>query len=242
MKKPARTGRRRREALPAGVAAAIALTAATCTGTGAAQAAQPDRPDALAAAAPPSFSCTNPQPASTVQGTPDVRSVPQIESISLVPRAGGLLVSYKFRAPLVLAPEGVYLSWAIYVYRHRSDAGTPQRAVELQVEDRGKGWEPSGWTILASIGTDASPVAGSVQTDAAGDQLRTFFPAGFTNLRPPFYWFASQEEYRAYLPVANKAHPQNWNVNGSVTTDCPVGVRVNPNSLPDGAKLLSAGA
>jgi hypothetical protein len=168
--------------------------------------------------------------------------VPKIESISLVPRAGGLLVSYKFRTPLVLAPEGVYLSWAIYVYRHRSDAGAPQRAVELQVEDRGKGWEPSGWTILASIGTDASPVAGSVQTDAAGDQLSTLFPAGFTNLRPPFYWFASQEEYRAYLPEANKAHPQNWNVNGSVTTDCPVGVRVSPNSLPDAAKLLSAGA
>ena len=229
-------------ALPAGIAAAIALTTATFSGTGVAQGAQPARPYALAAAAPSRFSCTNPQPSSTVQGTPDVRSVPQIESISLVPRAGGLLVSYKFRTPLVLAPEGVYLSWAIYVYRHRSDAGAPQRAVELQVEDRGKGWEPSGWTILASIGTNASPVAGSVQTDAAGDQLSTFFPAGFTNLRPPFYWFASQEEYRAYLPVANKAHPQNWNVNGSVTTDCPVGVRVNPNSLPDGAKLLSAGA
>ena len=239
MKKPARTGRRCRVLLPAGVAAAIALTTATCTGTGAAQPA-PRYP--LAAAAPTSFSCTNPQPSSTVQGTPDVRSVPQIESIGLVPRAGGLVVSYKFRTPLVLAPEGVYLSWVIYVYRHRSDAGAPQRAVELQVEDRGKGWEPSGWTILASIGTDASPVAGSVQTDTAGDQLSTFFPAGFTNLRPPFYWFASQEEYRAYLPVANKAHPQNWNVNGSVTTDCPVGVRVSPNSLPDGAKLLSAGA
>jgi len=152
------------------------------------------------------------------------------------------LVSYRFRTPLVLAPEGVYLSWTIYVYRHRSDAGKSQRAVGLQVEDRGKGWEPTGWTILASIGTDASPVDGSVQTDAARDELSTFFPAGFTNLQPPFYWFASQEEYRAYLPEANKAHPQNWNVNGSVTTDCPAGVRLTPNSLPDAARLLSAGA
>jgi hypothetical protein len=151
------------------------------------------------------------------------------------------VVSYKFRAPVVLAPEGVYLSWAIYVYRHRSDAGKANKAIELQVENRGKGWEPTGWTILASIGTDASPVEGSVQTDAAGDELSTFFPAGFTDLRPPFYWFASQEEYRAYLPEANKAHPQNWNVNGSVTTDCPSGVRPTPNSLPDAARLLSAG-
>ena len=177
-----------------------------------------------------------------MQGNPDVSSVPKIASISLVPRAGGLVVSYKFAAPLVLAPEGVYLSWAIYVYRHRSDAGKADKAIELQVENRGKGWEPTGWTILASIGTDASPVEGSVQTDAAGDELSTYFPAGFTNLRPPFYWFASQEEYRAYLPEANKAHPQNWDVNGSVTTDCPAGVRPTPYSLPDGARLLSAGA
>jgi len=237
--KPARTGRRCGAVLPLSVTFAVALTTVTCTGAGVAQPA-PHQAPAVATTA--SFSCTNPQPSSTVQGNPHVSSVPQIESVSLVPRAGGLLVSYKFRTPLALVPEGVYLSWAIYVYRHRSDAGKSQRAVLLQVEDRGKGWEPSGWTILASIGTDASPVEGSVQTDKAGDELSTFFPAGFTNLLPPFYWFASQEEYRAYLPEANKAHPQNWNVNGSVTTDCPVGVRPSPNSLPNAAKLLSAGA
>lgn len=239
MKKPARTARRFGTVLPAAVAVAGALTTATCTDTSAAQ--QAPRLSLVAAVAT-SFSCTNPQQASTVQGNPDVSSVPEIESISLVPRAGGLVVSYKFGAPLVLAPEGVYLSWAIYVYRHRSDAGKPDKAIELQVENRGKGWEPTGWTILASIGTDTSPVDGSVQADAAGDELSTFFPAGFTNLRPPFYWFATQEEYRAYLPEANKAHPQNWNVNGSVTTDCPAGVRLTPNSLPDGARLLSARA
>jgi hypothetical protein len=238
VKKPAHTGRRCGAVLSASVVAALALTSATSTATSAAQTA----PRFALVAAAGGFSCNNPQPSSTVQGNPHVSSVPRIESISLVPRAGGLLVSYKFRTPLVLAPEGVYLSWAIYVYRHRSDAGVPDRAVELQVEDRGKGWEPSGWTILASAGANASPVSGSVQTDTAGDELSTFFPAGFTNLRPPFYWFASQEEYRAYLPEANKAHPQNWNVNGSVTTDCPVGIRLSPNSLPNGAKLLSAGA
>jgi hypothetical protein len=236
VKEPARTGRRFGTVLPVAVAVAGALTTATCTTTSAAQ--QAPRLGFVAT----SFSCTNPQQASTVQGNPHVTSVPEIESISLVPRAGGLVVSYKFAAPLVLAPEGVYLSWAIYVYRHRSDAGKADKAIELQVENRGKGWEPTGWTILASIGTDTSPVEGSVQADAAGDELSTFFPAGFTNLRPPFYWFASQEEYRAYLPEANKAHPQNWNVNGSVTTDCPAGVRSTPNSLPDGAKLLSARA
>ena len=239
MKKPARTGRRFGTVLPVAVAVAGALTTATCTVT---SAAQPAPRLGLVAATATSFSCTNPQHASTVQGNPDVSSVPEIESIGLVPRAGGLVVSYKFGAPLVLAPEGVYLSWAIYLYHHRSDAGKADKAIELQVENRGKGWEPTGWTILASIGTDTSPVDGSVQTDTAGDELTTFFPAGFTNLRPPFYWFASQEEYRAYLPEANKAHPQNWNVNGSVTTDCPAGVRPTPNSLPDGARLLSAGA
>jgi hypothetical protein len=236
VKKPARTGRRFGTVLPVAVAVAGTLTTATCTTTSAAQQAP------RLGFATTSFSCTNPQQASTVQGNPHVTSVPEIESISLVPRAGGLVVSYKFAAPLVLAPEGVYLSWAIYVYRHRSDAGMADKAIELQVENRGKGWEPTGWTILASIGTDTSPVEGSVQADAAGDELSTFFPAGFTNLRPPFYWFASQEEYRAYLPEPNKAHPQNWNVNGSVTTDCPAGVRSTPNSLPDGAKLLSARA
>jgi hypothetical protein len=221
------------------VAGALALMTVPCTATSTAQTAPGS---GLVGAVASTFSCTNPQHASTVQGNPQVTAVPRIQSISLVPRAGGLVVTYKFRAPLVLAPEGVYLSWAIYVYRHRSDAAKAQLAVELQVENRGKGWEPTGWTILASIGTDATPVEGSVQTDPAGDQLTTFFPAGFTNLRPPFYWFASQEEYRAYLPQANKAHPQNWNVNGSVTTDCPAGVRRNPNSLPNGARLLSAGA
>ena len=234
MNKPARTGR-----CGAVLAVAGVLATATCT---AASAAQTAPRSASVAPVVTSFSCTNPQHTSTVQGNPDVAAVPQVESISLVPHAGGLLVAYKFRGPVVLAPEGVYLSWAIYVYRHRSDAGKPEEAVELQVENRGKGWEPTGWTILASVGTEASPVDGSVQTDAAGDELSTFFPAGFTNLRPPFYWFASQEEYRAYLPEANKAHPQNWNVNGSVTTDCPAGVRPTPNSLPDGARLLSAGA
>jgi hypothetical protein len=225
-------------ALPVAVAGALALTIAPC---GDASAARTAPPSGLVGAVAAGFSCTNPQHASTVQGNPHVTAVPQIQSISLVPRGGGLVVTYKFKAPLVLAPEGVYLSWAIYVYRHRSDAGKAQLAVELQVENRGKGWEPTGWTILASIGTNATPVDGSVQTDPAGDELTTFFPAGFTNLRPPFFWFASQEEYRAYLPEANKAHPQNWDVNGSVTTDCPAGVRRNPNTLPNGARLLSAG-
>ncbi len=242
MKKPARIGRRCVAwpvALPVVVAGALAITAAPFTATSVAQTAS--RPGLVGNLAT-SFSCTNPQQASTVQGNPHVSAVPQILSIGLMPRAGGLVVTYKFKAPLVLAPEGVYLSWAIYVYRHRSDAGKAQLAVELQVENRGKGWEPTGWTILASIGTNATPVEGSVQVDPAGDELSTFFPAGFTNLRPPFYWFASQEEYRAYLPEANKAHPQNWNVNGSVTTDCPAGVRRDPNSLPNGSRLLSAGA
>ncbi|HYA45631.1 MAG TPA: hypothetical protein VED59_08485, partial [Acidimicrobiales bacterium] len=64
----------------------------------------------------------------------------------------------------------------------------------------------------------------------------TSFPAGFVDLRPPFYWFASQEEYRAYLPREGR---QDWSVNGSVVTDCPTGVRPDLNSPPDPAKLFT---
>ena len=186
------------------------------------------------------FNCTNPQRTLTVQGDPHVTSVPSLASVSLVPHSGGLTVRFSFREPFALAPEGVYISWTVYVFRHRSDADNPESTLFLQVEDRGKGWQPTGWTILASTYSSDSPVAGEVHTNKAHDDLTTFFPSGFANLRRPFYWFASQEEYRAYLPQDNKAAPQNWNINGAIFTDCPAGVRPDPNSTPDSAKLLTA--
>lgn len=177
---------------------------------------------------------------SVVEGNPDIASVPSLQFVSLVPRSGGLLVTVKFRKPLVLAPEGVYISWRVYIYRHRSDAANPESTLMLQVEDRGKGWEPSGWTILASTYTSDSPIEGDVHTNNAGDQFTTFFPAGFANLSPPFYWFATQEEYRAYLPGATKSAGQDWSINGAIYTDCPAGVRHDPDSTPYAAKLLTA--
>jgi hypothetical protein len=234
VERPARAGRRSCLTLTAALAFTTAVIAGTATAGAAVHA-----PEATATAG---SSCTNPQRASTVQGNPDISSVPRVASVNLEPKDGGLVVSYRFQKGFTLAPEGVYWSWTIYVYRHRSDADKLQSAVQLQVEDRGKGWEPTGWTILASIDDNASPVSGSVHTDPARDELALFFPAGFANLRPPFYWFASQEAYRAYLPEKSTADHQNWSVNGSVTTDCPAGVRATPNSLPDGANLLLAPA
>jgi hypothetical protein len=213
------------------------LASAACGATRPAQAARHRVP---AAAASTAFYCANPQPDSTIQGNPDLTAVPLLRSLSLVPSPGGLLLSVKFRKPLVLAPEGVYISWTVYVYRHRSDAANPESTLMLQVEDRGKGWEPTGWTILASTYTSDSPVEGDVHTNSARDEFTTFFPSGFANLSPPFYWFAAQEEYRAYLPRDNKAAPQDWKVNGAVYSDCPAGVRPDPNSAPYAAKLLTA--
>ena len=186
------------------------------------------------------FTCTAFSRPAMVQGNPHVTAVPSIESVQLLPHQGGLDVVFRFRSPVVLAPAGVYLSWAVYLYHHRGDVGRPKDLVSLQFEDRGLGWEPTGWTILASVDSDTTPVVGTVRTDASRDELTTFFPAGFTDLRPPFFWYASQEAYRAFLPEAGKANPQDWSVNGSVTADCPAGVRHDIYSLPEAAKLLVA--
>jgi hypothetical protein len=189
---------------------------------------------------PAAFSCTNPQRASTIQGNPHVNSVPSLESVSLVPSAGGLMVSFKFRKPLVFAPEGVYISWTVFVYRHRSDASNFESRAQLQFQDRGKGWQPTGWTILAAVDSTNNLVTGQVHTNKAHDELTTFFPGGFANLSPPFYWFASQEEYRAYLPRGNPVTSRDWSVYGGVFTDCPSGVRPDPDSVPYATKLLTA--
>ncbi len=186
--------------------------------------------------------CTDPQRTSTVQGNPHVVSVPSLESVGLVPKSGGLMVTFSFHRSFALAPEGVYLAWDVFVFRHRSDAQILDRQLQLQVEERGKGWQPTGWTILAALGASDNLVQGQVHTNKAHNQFTTFFPGGFANLSPPFYWFASQEEYRAYLPVGNKAGAQDWNVNGAIFTDCPAGVRPDPDSSPYGAKLLTVTA
>jgi hypothetical protein len=195
-------------------------------------------PGASAGNPGPAFYCSNPQQPSTVQGNPDVTSAPSLESVGLAPRSGGLMVTFKFHKPFALAPEGVYIAWDVYVFRHRSDAGNLTSELQLQVEDRGKGWQPTGWTILAALGPVDHLVLGQVHTNKVHDAFTTFFPAGFANLNPPFYWFASQEEYRAYLPRGDKAGSQDWNVNGSIFTDCPAGVRPDPYSSPYAGKLL----
>jgi hypothetical protein len=206
--------------------------------TRAANAYRPARPTAPPAG---SFTCSA-IGATMVNGTPDVAAddIPAVRSVQITPSLGGLLVVYKFRKGFALAPEGVYFAWTVYIYRHRADANNPVQTIELQIEDRGLGWEPSGWTVLASTYYNSSPVAGQIRTDKARDTIATYFPAGFTNLQPPFFWYASQEVFRGYLPRNSRAHHQDFSVNGSIVNDCPRGVRTGAYSLPDPAKLLLA--
>ena len=179
-------------------------------------------------------SCASSRWASSVYGTPHISPVPAIEAVTITPSYGGLLVDYKFAKPFAPAPSGVYDSWTIYVFQHRSDVGDPAAAVQLQIEDRGAGWEPSGWTLLATLGTTNNQVEGNVRTNKAGNVIQTFFPAGFADLQPPFYWYAEQVQDRAYLPRDNRA---DFSVNGTITSDCPNGV-MSPSGLPDAAKLI----
>jgi hypothetical protein len=192
--------------------------------------AHPARPAELSDAS----SCASTQWTPTVYGTPHMSTVPAVEAVTVTPGFGGLLVSYKFKKPFVAAPTGVYDAWTVYLFQRRSDAGNVDKAVQLQIEDRGPGWEPSGWTLLATLGTANHQVVGNVRTNGAGDVIQTFFPAGFANLEPPFYWFAEQTEDRAYLPRHSRA---DFSVNGTITSDCPNGV-MGPYGMPNGAKLI----
>ncbi len=214
-------------------------SAGATTPSGAGQAAGPSNLSPFPASA--ASSCTTPQLHPNGQGNPHVPNVPPIRSVAVAPRSGGLAVQYRFGGHLQAPPEGVYFAWTITLYRHRADANKPTSAIELQVEDRGAGWEPTGWALSASTYTDNTPLVGNVTLTAGGTLLTTFFPAGFANLKPPFFWYASQEAYRAYLPRGTSAHHQDFSVNGAITIDCPSGVRQSPYSLPLAAKLLAAG-
>jgi hypothetical protein len=217
--------------------AAVALGTVACGTTKAPLSAQPDR--AKPAVAKPAVtagasSCASSQWASTVYGTPHISRVPTIEAVIVTPSFGGLLVSYRFKKPFIAAPAGVYDAWTIFVFQHRSDAGNLESAVQLQIEDRGAGWEPSGWTLLATLGTTDNQVQGNVRTNKAGNVIQTFFPAGFADLQPPFYWYAEQVQDRAYLPRDNRA---DFSVNGTITSDCPNGV-MGPAGVPEASKLI----
>jgi hypothetical protein len=224
-------------AAPAPAATETAATETAATETAATETAATET---AATETAPGFTCLAGRAKAMVVGHPHIKFVPAVQSVILVPRRGGLVVSYKFRSALQAAPEGVYYSWAVYIYRKRTDANQPTRVLELQVQDRGAGWEPTGWTILASTYYTSARVEGNIQTDKGRNELTAFFPAGFGNVSRPFYWFASQEEYRSYLP-GSKGAPVDHNIYGSLTTDCPTGVRPDPNSLPYPAKLLLAG-
>ncbi len=221
--------------------AVLALGAVACgaTKTLPTAKAHPAKPRATgrAVTASGASSCVSSQWASTVTGTPDISTIPAIKAVTVTPSFGGLLVSLEFKKPFVSAPEGVYDSWTVFVFQNRSQAANVDNAVQLQIEDRGVGWEPSGWTLLATFGPNNNEVAGNIHTDKDRELLQTFFPAGFANLDPPFYWFAEQEEFRAYLPLPSKTDHQDFSVNGTITSGCPNGV-LGAYGMPKAAKLI----
>ena len=170
-------------------------------------------------------------------GTPRLHSVPLLAGVVVTPFNGGLDVSFLFRHRLVAAPAGVLISWRVFVYRHRHDATDAASALTLNVEDRGAGWEPSGWTITTALGTKLGQVDGNVVLSPTHEQLSAFFPKGFGDLLPPFYWYGNEWEIRAFLPTSNPDKP-NYAVNGSESFDCPTGT--DAAGLPDPKLLLHA--
>jgi hypothetical protein len=221
--------------------AVVALGTVACGATKAPQSAKPHAARRAVAkatvAAGDASSCTSSRWVSTVTGTPDIVTIPAIEAVTVTPSFGGLMVSLNFKKPFEPAPEGVYDAWTVFLFQRRSQAASVDNAVQLQIEDRGAGWEPSGWTLLATLGADDSLVSGNVHINKARNILQTFFPAGFANLDPPFYWFAEQEELRAYLPRPSKTDRQDFSVNGTISSGCPDGV-LGPYGTPNAAKLI----
>lgn len=185
----------------------------------------------------PTSGCTKPQLRATVVGNPHLHSVPSLAGVTLTPYEGGLSVSFLFRHRLVVAPAGVLLSWRVFIYRARSDVDHPAKELTLNVEDRGAGWEPSGWTITTALGTSLGRVDGNVVLNRAHDELSALFPKGFGDMRTPFYWYANELEFRSFLPTNNPNKP-NYSVNGSESFDCPAGT--DSSGIPDPKLLLHA--
>jgi hypothetical protein len=196
----------------------------------------PKRTITSARAVQEGVACTHPQTHATIIGKPHLSSVPTLVAVTLSPHNGGLGISYRFHKRLVLAPAGVLIAWRVFVYRNRDDAANPAAGVTLTVEDRGVGWQPSGWTITTALGTNLGQVDGNVFINKAHDELSVFFPKGFANLRTPFFWYSNEWEIRGFLPT--KTNKPDYTVNGSVSFDCPAGI--NASGQPDPNLLLHA--
>jgi len=212
-----------------GVAAAVLATLFTGN-TGKAVGAAPVAPPV-----PVLTTCTS--WAWATNGTPELSAVPAITEIALEPSSGGLVVSVRFAKAIPPAPEGVYFAWDVYMFRERADAVNPGKATLLQIEDRGKGWEPTGWTLLESTYQDNVLLREDIVTDTARDQLLAYFPTAVGNVKGPFFWYASQEAYRVYLPDGSGPR---WDIYGSLAAYCPPGVEADPYTPPVPAKLLES--
>jgi hypothetical protein len=185
--------------------------------------------------------CDSPQKKAVVYGTPDIAAVPALSKVIIRPDAGGLHVSVFFKHPIAFATEGVLIAWQVFVFKHRADALKTIGDAILTFEDRGQGWEPAGWTMDVSSAQGTSQrLSETIGISPDHQELSVFFPPGFVDLQPPFYWFATQYAMRAYLPVKNKPNHQDWNVNGTVSMDCPAGVRAGPFSFANPNLLLEA--
>jgi hypothetical protein len=178
------------------------------------------------------------QKKATVVGRPDLELPPAIESITVAPVKGALGITYRFGRRLALAPQGVLFAWQVFLFRRRHDAVRGSAGLTLTLQDRGQGWEPSGWTIEVSSATDSRQVDGNVATDAARDELSVEYPQGFGNLRPPFYWYATQMVVRSYLPRSSPP-VRDWAVNGTESLDCPAAM-ADDGGVPTPGLLLEA--
>jgi hypothetical protein len=185
------------------------------------------------------FSCTDPQRNATVEGAPQLNDVPLLAAVTLSPNDGALSISFSFRHRLVYAPAGVLLAWRVFVYTNRQHATSADADLTFTVEDRGAGWEPTGWTIVVASGSSSRQVDGNVAINSAGNELSVLYPRGFGDLSTPFYWYANQWAVRSFMPTDNPKSP-DYSINGSVSTDCPA--VLDASGLPSPERLLRAGS
>jgi hypothetical protein len=184
------------------------------------------------------FICADPQLAPTLQGTPDITPIPSLQSVSLLPKSGGLQVTFTFSKALVDAQPGVYLSWYVYLFRRRIDASNQNARTTLLVRDWGQGTLGNGWQLTAvPPGSSAQGryVDVPLYVNNEAGTINVTFPAGFVDLGPPFYWYAEQQGSRQFVMKNGVQDPE---VNGYFTNECPAGVTDTASNLPSPARLL----
>jgi len=200
---------------------AVALGTVACGATKAPQSAKAHparvRSTKPAVTASDASSCVSSKWVPTVYGTPTCPPSGH-RRVHRYPELRWVIGVLQVHQALWAGAAGVYDAWTVFSFP--SVAAMPRISIKpfscRSRPRRGLGTERLD--VARTLGTTNHQVVGHVRTNDAGDVLQTFFPAGFANLEPPFYWFAEQEEDRAYLPRHGQA---DFTVNGTITSDCP---------------------